>query len=350
VFIYTDPSQIIGQMQPWRHESAFAGYLAEHSADFSQHFADAAPYQVTPNQRQDQLSILRHVLSSLQRLQPYIASYENESKYFDQLIGYVERLRASSPPQSAIEQFSQLYALRKWLFWVPISLLASRKGDVLVMMALAYFYATALALEPLFPNIGAAFCADIALNPLEEVIRIIQSLQSGSTYNHVNYSASILLEFPRETAANYRHRRWSWQQRDDLRVSTQQPNPYGLENLNVDLEHQIAQYSYGPSLSPAFAPSPLQIVPPSMMSGQQSPYLEVPQSAVYSSSSSSFSSPLSATTTRSSIASANPLSAQSAPPSFPPHHDETGGFNFGLPSSGLPSYSGGFVATPVVWT
>lgn len=326
--LVTGTKTVISAMQPWRHESLFADYIAEQGAAPNKSYMNPAGTLVTQESRREHLGIIQLIQSSLQRLNPYLTRYDQEGKWVDQLKGYIDRLRASSSPQMSEEQFSLLYALRKWLFWVPISLLAARRGDVTVLLVLAHFYATALALEPMFPDVGAAFCANLALPPLEEIIRIVGTLQSTQSYSQPTQAAVLMMDFPRDTASTYQTRReWARQQAEE--IETVQQSPYGLETINLDLENQIAQYSYGASLSPAFAPSPLSFVPSGIVSGQTSPYLEVPRTAVDGfSGGSSYVSPL----------------GSPAPPL--PYVQEESVFSFGMPMG----YPSGFVATPTVWT
>ncbi|KAJ9667218.1 hypothetical protein H2201_002739 [Coniosporium apollinis] len=268
-------------MQSWRHESRFADYLGDYAVNTAPSFSNAAGTPVTQEARHEHLSTLQLINSSLQRMRPYLANYDQESKWIDQLVNYVDRLRSSSPPQTADEQFSQMYALRKWLFWVPVTLLSARKGDVNVLVVLAHFYAAALALEPMFPDIGAPFCADMALPPLEEILRIITALQVSQNYSQAYPAAFSMAEFPRQVASNFQSRKdWTRQQAEQLHIAQQSPR--GLDILGLDLEDQIADYNnYGrPSLSPAFAPSPMGFAHRGSLSGAGSPFLEVPRSSI----------------------------------------------------------------------
>jgi len=342
--LMTGTKTVMSTMQPWRHESLFSEFLVEQAVPASQTFTNSSGTVVTQEARRDHLATLQLILSSLQRLQPYLANHEQEAKWVEQLRGYVERLRLSNPPQTADEQFQQLYALRKWLFWVPISLLSAPKRDAMVMLVLAHFYAIALAVEPMFPDIGAPFCANLALPPLEELIRVITTLQNNQTYfDPTTQAAVVMMDFPRDTALTYRNRReWARQQSEDLQVVQQ--SPYGIETFNLELDNPIGEYSFGASLSPAFAPSPLYppseaMSPPNTLSspnaltaGPRSPYLEVPRSAL-----GSFSGPTSNYAT--------PLGSPAAPHTGYSQGENV--LNFGMPTFG---YSGGFVASPTVWT
>ncbi|KAF2785709.1 hypothetical protein K505DRAFT_368869 [Melanomma pulvis-pyrius CBS 109.77] len=327
--LVTGTKTVIQAMQPWRHESMFADYITEHSPMPNKSFMNPISLPVSQEARREHIATITEIYSSLQRLQPYLSRHEQEGKWVDQLRGYIERLRTSAPPQTAEEQFGQLYALRKWLFWVPISLLAARRGDVTVLVVLAHFYATALALEPMFPDIGSVFCANLAFGPLEEIIHIVQGYQDPR-YDQRTQAVSYLVQFPGDIASSYKTRR-DWERQQAGEASPIQQPHYGLETLNLDIENQIAQYSYGQSLSPAFAPSPLNFLPPGLQSGQTSPYLEVPRTTVEAFAASSYASPLGSPAT------------VLPPYSVPDDHV----YSFGMPMGYHPS---GFVATQAVWT
>jgi hypothetical protein len=321
-------------MQPWRHESLFADYIAEHTPMPNRHFMNPISTPITQEARREHLNALVDIHASLQRLQPYLVRNEQESKWVDQLKGYLDRLRVSNQPQTPEEQFNQLYALRKWLFWVPISLLAAKRGDVNVLVVLAHFYATALALEPMFPDVASVFVADLSLRPLEEINQLVQGFQDPR-YDSRIQTMSYLVQFPIDMVSSYKTRR-EWARQQLSNISPIQQPAYALESINLDLENQIAQYSYGQSLSPAFAPSPLTFLPPGMASSPSSPYLEVPRAIDLYSTSSNYAPSSSYASPMGSPASVLP------PYSGPQEH----AFAFGMQSGAYPS---GFVPTPI-WT
>lgn len=334
--LVTGTKTVIQSMQPWRHESLFADYIAEHTPMPTRHFMNPISTPMSQDARREHINTLADIHASLQRLQPYLSRNDQETKWVDQLKGYLDRLRASNQPQTPEEQFNQLYALRKWLFWVPISLLAAKRGDVNVLVVLAHFYAAALALEPMFPDVASVFVADLSLRPLEEIVQHVQGYQD-TRYDSRVQTMSYLVQFPIDMISSYKTRR-EWARQQMTEVSPVQQPAYALETINLDLENQIAQYSYGQSLSPAFAPSPLTFMPPGMSSTPTSPYLEVPRTNVDAYGSNSYAS--------SSMSSSytSPLGSPAAvlpPYSAPPEH----AFNFGMPTG----YPGGFVATPI-WT
>ncbi|KAF4301367.1 putative C6 transcription factor protein [Botryosphaeria dothidea] len=163
--------------------------------------------------------------------------------------------------------------------------------------------------KPIFPDIGAAFCADNALLPLEEIIRYVNTLQATQGYAQAVPDGRIPDGFPPGYRLFVSDASGVVSSTDGR--SADQAGPYGLDTLNLDLETQIQEYGYGQSLSPAFAPSPLHVQAPGIMEAR-SPYLEVPRSAIDYRPSSAYSSP---------------LGSPAAPPISYAHEDNM--FNFG---------------------
>ncbi|KAK5016387.1 hypothetical protein LTR60_002426 [Cryomyces antarcticus] len=334
----TGTKTIVAHMQPWRHESMFAGHIIEQGLTAPQAFPNATGYPVTQESRREQQATLQHIAHSLQRIRSYLAGIEQGLLWIDRLRDYIERLRTSNPAQTSEEQFGQLYTLRKWLFWVPVYLVQSQGRDVHVLLVLAYFYATALALEPMYPEIGSAFCANMAFPPLEEILRIVSTMQSTSSFSQDLQGIALIMEIPREMATRFRSRlEWNRQQVETEQRQSAQNSPCGLQTLDLDFE--AFDYSNVGSLSPAFAPSPQGFGPSPVVTAPRSPFLEVPKPQMgmedyeIHTGGSAYGTP-----------------ARS--PSFPAqrysmHEDTVYGYGMGAPLCGYP---GGFVAaTPILW-
>ncbi|KAK5013172.1 hypothetical protein LTR39_003780 [Cryomyces antarcticus] len=336
--LMTGTKTIVAHMQPWRHESMFAGHIIEQGLTAPQAFPNATGYPVTQESRREQQATLQHIAHSLQRIRSYLAGIEQGLLWIDRLRDYIERLRTSNPAQTSEEQFGQLYTLRKWLFWVPVYLVQSQGRDVHVLLVLAYFYATALALEPMYPEIGSAFCANMAFPPLEEILRIVSTMQSTSSFSQDLQGIALIMEIPREMATRFRSRlEWNRQQVETEQRQSAQNSPCGLQTLDLDFE--AFDYSNVGSLSPAFAPSPQGFGPSPVVTAPRSPFLEVPKPQMgmedyeIHTGGSAYGTP-----------------ARS--PSFPAqrysmHEDTVYGYGMGAPLCGYP---GGFVAaTPILW-
>jgi hypothetical protein len=155
----------------------------------------------------------------------------------------------------------------------------------------------------------------------------MNTIQQSNNFTSMTQAATIMMEFPREVLATFRSR-GDWPQTQS--PSTLHSSPYGVESLNLDLGHHIAEFGYNQSLSPAFAHSPLHLSPPSMLAGQgpRSPYLDVPRTAseiLYSNAGSNYSSPM------------------TSPSMF--KQEEDNAFNFGVTPFGGYN-SAGFVLAP----
>ena len=243
-------------MQTYKYESIFTELIAEEelvSNSFRTHRRRAS---VNPTERS---TILHRTLQGLQRAQMALAGHEQELHWLNQLMTYVQRLQSMNPAQTAEEQFSQLYYLRKWLFWVPTTLLQRQGGQGPAMLSLAHFYATALLLDPLFPDLGSSFCSALALPPLEAIISVTSGMQSDTSSD-----IGSLMQFPQQAALAYRTRAIQTQQ-----LAMQQESPM------VSISSETYSYASMGNLSPAFAPSPLHYGTPQSASSQ-SPFLEVP--------------------------------------------------------------------------
>lgn len=250
-------------MNSWKHESIFAEYINDEDLSAPTNQSSLQSSIVTSSER---MTILTNTIQALEQLQQSLSAHEAESYWVAQLLSYMQRLQASSPASNPDEQFSHLYLLRKWLFWVPALLLQRHGGQGPAMLTLAHFYATALALEPLYPDLGSVFCARIALAPLEAIISVTSAMHSRiSDQNSVEIAT--LMNFPRHMAMNFRSRG------TESHVAGSNHTSSNLQHLNRD----IFDYTTMGNMSPAFAPSPLH---PS--SGQTptlpSSYLEVPNS------------------------------------------------------------------------
>ena len=249
-------------MQSWKHESLLTEYITEEDLVASSFRTHRRRASVNPFERS---GILQRTVQSLQRLQMALAGHELELSWVTQLLTYVQRLQSLNPPQTAEEQFSQLYHLRKWLFWVPISLLQRQDGQGPALLTLSHFYATALTLEPLFPDLGSSFCGAVALPPLENIIRVTDAMQLEQAMYPTSVEIATLMQFPQQTALSYRN----------CAMQTAQPAMQQEPNL-VTISPETLSYTSIGNLSPAFAPSPLHSSTPQSASSSQSPWLEVP--------------------------------------------------------------------------
>lgn len=152
---------------------------------------------------------VQHVYQSLKALQGFLAGSEEESMALEQLISFIHGLWEKIPVHSAEDQFSTLHPLRAWLFFLPIDLLRQdgKRNEIPSMVLLAHFFAVALAIEPLFPEIGAAYLGTMSVRPIEQIDRNLQDYyrNSGGTDQEVAQALQYM-SFPRHMVHDFRQR------------------------------------------------------------------------------------------------------------------------------------------------
>lgn len=158
---------------------------------------------------EERAHILQSLVDALEHLQIALLGHDLESHWIDQLLQYVNRLQTITPAQSPEEQFQHAYMLRKWLFWVPISLLRRSGSKGPTVLVLAHLYSAAIALQPLFPDLVSNFPAGVAsittsfnLPPLEAIIRTTDAMQTTQGGTSAAEIAS-LMQFARRTVREY---------------------------------------------------------------------------------------------------------------------------------------------------
>ncbi|WPH03520.1 Hypothetical protein R9X50_00640000 [Acrodontium crateriforme] len=255
---------VLGAMHSWGHNSVFAEHIVEEDllANAFRTHRRKPSMDVT-----DRASVLTNVAYSLHRLQMTIGGQELESGWVSQLASYIQQLQALEPSLPAEEQFNCLYQLRKWMFWVPVSLLQQQDGHGPALLTIAHFYATALALEPLFLDLGSSFCSAMALGPLEAIVNVTDAMRSEHGMDSSAMEIASLMQFPRQTAMDYRTRA----------MQSQASHRMGSPMLNV--EPDTFSYTTIGNLSPAFTPS----APHYTESGRplSTHFLEVPSQASF---------------------------------------------------------------------
>lgn len=197
-------TNVIRLMEDWKDISEFGEYIEEiiHS-----HEVSMLP-QLSP---EDMAWLLNDIYVSLRQLEPYVYGREEELKGLGDLILFVRTLAAYIPPQSADEQFELLHPLRSWLFFLPISFSKRAREDKDVMILLAYFYAVALAVEPLFPAVGAAWFGSLAVGPIREIHRsLLQQRQNMDPLELQKCWPITLMSFPLEVSRAFHIRMGLW--------------------------------------------------------------------------------------------------------------------------------------------
>ncbi|KAI9726341.1 MAG: hypothetical protein M1828_001615 [Chrysothrix sp. TS-e1954] len=193
---------------------------------------------------QQYVDVLQRIDAALERLLAYTAGREQDSTFVERLIDYIRRLQAAKPAHTPEEQFNHMHTFRKWLFWVPPMMLGSSSVDEISLIVLAYLYATALQLEPIFPNVAAVFCSHSAVDPLRNVVSHIDRLSRSSPDDARLGPIVSLLAWPKHALATYNPHT---QQDAPVRY-----HPPEVESLAHDFSTSIESQSIRQHASPAF--------------------------------------------------------------------------------------------------
>lgn len=282
---------VMQNMQAWRRSSVFDDILSPSTSnsanpDFS--------IPISAEARQSRVHTLQQVSIHLANMLPYLPPNEQEHGWIKQIQEYIHRISTSSTPYGAVDQFNHLLAIRDWLLWAPVQLLASHRRSSSTYLALSYVFAVPIAIESAFPTISAHLLTDLALRPLEEVVRVLET-PSYDGAGSQDLSSHPLMTFPRETINNHRNlRAWASQgQSTNNTLPGYSQLPYNQSMTgNFGTLPSLSNYSrtlpvQGSSSNTAYTPgglnpSPLQASPgnitPTMQNVPQSSYLDSPGS------------------------------------------------------------------------
>jgi hypothetical protein len=268
-------------MQPWKHESQFGDFIAEQSTFPTAPPSPAPGTKKLSAPRKSDLDALQRAYTQLQRVEAYLKANREDVKAIQQLMTFVRGVRKVSPSHTAAQRFEMLNPLRCWLFWLPVMFLQQTRGSPSALMILAHYYTIALVVEPLFPEVGAAYFGSLSVGPIEEIARRLFSISvSGAG---TDYQTPLdLMEYPIDMVTKFRGRMGWVQPERTASFPTFEGNAYSIEQYPTSV-------SFSPYGQPAFTYSQehLNAVPidPSPLSLDQfnSHYLGIPSASPYGS-------------------------------------------------------------------
>lgn len=204
---------------------------------------------------EERAHVLRKNVEALEQLQIGLLGNELELHWIDQILQYMRRLQSVAPAYTPEEQFQHVYTLRKWIYWLPVTLLRRPGSKGPAILVLAHLYAAAVSFQPLFPDLAATFPMSFALPPLEAIISMTDMMQNQQGSSTAANEIATMMRFARHTANEYRERQ------------TRAATPFTMQ-FNDSL-------LIGTNISPAFTPAvpPFQQTPSTLAS---STYLGVP--------------------------------------------------------------------------
>jgi len=193
-------------MRPWMHQSDLARFL-ESQRSLARMQAPSTP-SISGLPPQDpaaeDLQRLDQIVTALHNLRLRLSSFPDLVQHVDDVLEYVEQLQQEYPLQFPESAFERLLHLRSTIFWLPTTILRPEESDLGSLATMCHFFALALVLEPLFPEIQGAHLGNMSLDPLEKVCQVIQARSAAAPHDTTLQTALSMLEFPLQIAHIYR--------------------------------------------------------------------------------------------------------------------------------------------------
>lgn len=237
--------QVIDAMQPWKIESQFGDFIAEQSTFPTAPPSPAPGSKKLSNPRKADLDSLQQAYAQLQKVEAHLNANNEDVKAIQQLMNLVRVVRKVSPSHTAAQRFEMLNPLRAWLFWLPVMFLQQTRGSPSALVILAHYYTVALVVEPLFPEVGAAYFGSLSLGPIEEIARRLFSINVSQTSDSDLQTPLNLMEYPIDMVSKFRSRMGWVQPERTASFPTFRSNTYELEDT---FSHQ----GFSPYGNPAF--------------------------------------------------------------------------------------------------
>lgn len=257
-------------MRPWMHQSELAVFLDSQRA-LARIRTPATPSitGLPPQQPAvEELNRLNEMISALHNLRLQLVSFPDLVEHVDEMMEYVQQIQQDFPLQGPSQAFDRLLQLRSMIFWLPTSIL-SPESDLGALAMLSHFFALALILEPLFPEIGGAYLGNISLDPLEKVCQLVQSRSIAMPQDTTLRTALSMMEMPMQIAHGYRASHRTLGSGPPFRHASQ-PGHYVPSNVSLPMPHDGHRQNSYHSLQSA--PSVMQS--PSYLSAYQSSMLQ----------------------------------------------------------------------------
>jgi hypothetical protein len=243
-------------MRPWIHESEIADYIE------SQRSVAGARTPVTPNfpqaqPRNEDLARLDQATASLHDLRSRLTNSAELSNLISQLLIFLQDLRRDFPLQAPEEAFNRLQELRSWLFWLPPALFRPEESDLGALALLSHFFGVALALDPLFPEIGGSYLGAMSVTPIEEMQRVLLARRAAHPQETGVITALGLMEVPLRTVSSYKAKQHFLAQRSQS-FQASPHSPYAVPvSQSASSPETMPQsiYAQSPMQSPGHHPS-----------------------------------------------------------------------------------------------
>lgn len=263
-------SSVIDAMQPWKDCSEFREFLAEQSV-FPTSQSSSMPSVKNRQPQEKTFYDLQQAYLQLHHLEAY---FDEKEKIFREaikkLMEFLLDVRKISSKYTPAQLFEMLDPLRTWLFWQPVMFLQQTRGSTLALVTAAHYYTVALVVEPLFPEVGAAYFGSLTLKPIEEIACKLISSTSYQKLGDPTGSVLDMMNYPLEMAASFKDRMgWTHSKKSQSPLNYQRSSANSFKGYPAALPFLLPSNSKEQGQS-----TPADILPPtpSSLEPLSSPY------------------------------------------------------------------------------
>ncbi|CAG8889471.1 unnamed protein product [Penicillium nalgiovense] len=194
-------SSVLESMHPyWKQESDIAQLIETQRALSTTDLSMAGVYQPLD----EDMVHLDQTIQALRMAQKRVSHNLEHFQRLGELVEFTQQFRDDFPNQTTEQSFESIQTLRRWLFWLPSSMLRSSESDTSALPILAQFFAVGIALDRFFPELGGAYLGALFISPIEEIYRIIATHNAADPFNTDLRLALELMDLPRSVVARYR--------------------------------------------------------------------------------------------------------------------------------------------------
>lgn len=243
-------------MRPWAHESDLAIYLNGQKSIARGRTPGTPPFPSSASSlANDDLRRLDEAIAALHTLTMRLGNNKELVDQTSRVLDYFSNVRRDFPMSSPERAFSQLQPLREMVFWLPPQILLAGDSDLAALTLLSHLYTAALAVEPLFPEIGGAYLGTMCLLPAERIHDMLRSRRNAQPQDVACQVALSLVEVPMQIVSAYKSR--------------QRTSNAGFETYRSSPGTSPYHHPQMPLASPAAAPTTLYSNQPPSQYGLQ---------------------------------------------------------------------------------
>ncbi|RMZ89587.1 hypothetical protein DV736_g3198, partial [Chaetothyriales sp. CBS 134916] len=246
-------STVMNAMRPWAHESDLARYL-NFQRSMARGRTPSTPTFPTPAMpmSNEHFRRVEEMMAELHNLKLRLGNNEELAEHTGRLLEYLRQLQQSFPISAPEQAFIRLQPLREFIFWLPPLILRAGESDLGPFTVLSHLYATALILEPLFPEIGGAYFGEMCLAPLEKIHDILRTRRNSQPQASDFQVALSLVEVPMQIVSMYRSRQGPMFTSADGYRSSPHASPYMSPHMQMEPpgEPGAAIYTQSPHHTP----------------------------------------------------------------------------------------------------